>query len=153
MTEPPSIAHAAIQTKINYRSIGVMCQPNMNTKSTQTIPDPSPYSKSTSTDDLVPFKPPPEAGESLNDSILTQSDKAELDETYAPSGTEDETETVCDAQSFDESEKNRDTEDEKQFLTFWSVLAPLFVFCLKCKKTASVHKVATKGTMLIVTYP
>ena len=150
MTESPSIAHAAIQTKINYRSIGVMCQPNLSTKSTQTIPYPSPYSKSTNTDDLVPLGPPPEAEENLNDSILTHSDKAELDESYAPSGTEYETDTTCDAR-FDDSEENEDTEDEKQFLTFWSVLAPLFVFCLKCKQTASVHKVATKGTMLIVT--
>ena len=128
MTESPSIAHAAIQTKINYRSIGIMCQPNLNTKSTQTIPYPSPYSKSTNTDDLVPFGPPPEAEENLNDSILTHSDKAELDESYAPSGTEYETDTTCDAR-FDDSEENEDTEDEKQFLTFWSVLAPLFVFC------------------------
>ena len=86
----------------------------------------------------------------MNDSILTHSDKAELDESYAPSGTEYETDTTCNAR-FDDSEENEDTEDEKQFLTFWSVLAPLFVFCSKCKQTASVHKVATKGTMLIVT--
>ena len=75
--------------------------------------------------------------------------KVDLDSSYCPSLSEESSED--EDTTYEHAPRNDDPIMGEKLIIFWSCLLPLFRFCLRCFESASIKKLFTRGSSVMVT--